>query len=93
MTKKDLLKGLTDEQIAKARECHSEAELLELAEKEGIKLTEDQLASVSGGCGTAPKASSCPDCGSTNVKVVTEDIKSTYIYKGVCLDCGCSWKL
>jgi len=48
----ELLKGLTEEQIASARECKSEEELLELARKEGVKLSDEQLAFVSGGgCG------------------------------------------
>ena len=40
---------LTDELKAKARMCHSNEELLELAKAEGIELTEEQLDSVSGG--------------------------------------------
>ena len=44
-----LLTGLTEEQIASARECKSEEELLELARKEGVKLSDEQLAFVSGG--------------------------------------------
>ena len=40
---------LTDEQKAKARMCHSNEELLELAKAEGIELTDEQLDSVSGG--------------------------------------------
>ena len=52
----ELLKGLTEEQIASARECKSEEELLELARKEGVKLSDEQLAFVSGGgCGGSDK--------------------------------------
>ena len=51
-----LLTGLTEEQIASARECKSEEELLELARKEGVKLSDEQLAFVSGGgCGGSDK--------------------------------------
>ena len=35
--RKDLVKGLTDEQIEKASRCHSEAELLALAKEEGVE--------------------------------------------------------
>ena len=34
--KKELLKGLTEEQINKARKCKTNKELLALAEKEGV---------------------------------------------------------
>ena len=50
MTMRDeLLKGLTEEQIAKARACKNQEELLALAREEGIELTDEQLAAVSGG--------------------------------------------
>ena len=47
--KKELLKGLTKEQIAKVKACKNHEELMELAKKEGVSLTEEQLAVVSGG--------------------------------------------
>ena len=43
MVKDELLKGLTEEQIAKIKSCKSQEELLELAKEEGIELTEEQL--------------------------------------------------
>ena len=46
-----LFKGLTEEQIAKAKSCKSAEELLACAKKEGLELTEEQLSAVSGGCG------------------------------------------
>ena len=50
--KKELLKGLTDEQIAKVKACKNQEELLELAKEENIDLTDEQLEAVSGGgCG------------------------------------------
>ena len=48
---KELLKGLSSEQIEKAKHCKNNRELLELAKEEDIKLTEEQLEAVSGGCG------------------------------------------
>lgn len=42
-------KDLTEEQRAKARKCSSVDELLELADKEGIELTDEQLDGVAGG--------------------------------------------
>ena len=47
--REELLKGLTEEQIAKVRACKNQEELLALAREEGIELTDEQLAAVSGG--------------------------------------------
>ena len=56
MSKKDLLAGLSEEQIAKVRACKSSDELLKLAKKEGIELTPEQLEAVSGGvCSSSKK--------------------------------------
>ena len=41
--------GLTEEQKAKARECKSPEELLDLAQKEGVELSIDELDAASGG--------------------------------------------
>ena len=47
--RKELLKGLTEEQIAKAKECKNEAEFLKLAKEEGVELSEEQLNAIAGG--------------------------------------------
>ncbi len=86
--KKELLKGLTKEQIAKVKSCKNHEELMELAKKEGVSLTEEQLAVVSGGgaCtvisdfGDYINPSDCPRCGSNNLKD-----KGTYF---ICQSCG-----
>lgn len=52
--KQELLKGLTEEQIAKA---------------EGVELTEEQLAAVSGGCSSTDTRKVCPNCGSKNTEL------------------------
>ena len=86
--KKDLLKGLTKEQIAKIKECKNHEELLALAKKEGVSLTEEQLATISGGgvCSVASDIGDyinpydCPRCGSNNIKD-----KGTY---SICQKCG-----
>ncbi len=49
MSRKELLAGLSEEQIAKVEACKSSAEILALAQEEGIELTDEQLAAVSGG--------------------------------------------
>ncbi|MCR5491755.1 MAG: hypothetical protein K6F32_06475, partial [Bacilli bacterium] len=52
MDKKELLKGLSEEQIAKAKSCHSSEELFALAKEEGVELNAEQLTFVTGGgCG------------------------------------------
>ena len=48
----ELLKGLTEEQIAKVKMCSDSRDLLQLAKDEGVELTNEQLKAVSGGCGT-----------------------------------------
>ena len=86
--KQDLLKGLTKEQIAKVKTCKNHEELLELAKKEGVTLTEEQLAVVSGGgacsvisdVGDYINPYDCPRCGSNNLKD-----KGTYY---ICQSCG-----
>ena len=47
--KEELLKGLSDEQIAKVKECKNQEELLKLAKDEGVELTSEQIEVVSGG--------------------------------------------
>ena len=59
--KKELLAGLSEEQIAKARACKNSDELLALAKEEGVELTDEQLEVVTGGrCTSSTK---CPNCG------------------------------
>ena len=65
--KKELLKGITEEQIEKAKACKNEKELLTLAQAEGIQLTEEQLETVAGG-GCSETTEPCPKCGSTSIK-------------------------
>ena len=47
--KKELLKGLNEEQIAKVEACDDVRDLLQLAKDEGVELTPEQLEAVSGG--------------------------------------------
>ena len=53
--KNDLFKGLTEEQIAKVKACKNSEELLALAKREGIELTDEQLEAVSGGACSSSK--------------------------------------
>ena len=50
MSKQDLYKGLTREQIKKINACKSTEDLLNLAKAEGVELSEEQLSAINGGC-------------------------------------------
>ena len=80
----ELLKGLTKEQIAKAKACKNQEEMLALDKEEGIELTEEQLEAVSGGCGT-PTVVPCPRCKSTNVYFCGQNLIYEKEYK--CNEC------
>lgn len=47
--REELLKGLTEEQIAKVREFDDVSDLIQLAKDEGVELTQEQLNAISGG--------------------------------------------
>ena len=47
--RKELLQGLSEEQIKKVEACKSPEEILNLAKAEGVELTDEQLEAVSGG--------------------------------------------
>jgi len=61
--KEELLKGLTEEQIAKVKACKNQEELLELAKQEGMELTDEQLSATSGGSLLCSSGIHCPQCG------------------------------
>ena len=89
--KEELLKGLSEEQIAKVKACNNSDELLALAKIEGIELTDEQLSAISGGgacsvisdIGDKLNPFDCPKCGSNNVKKDGN--------KYTCEKCGHSW--
>ena len=89
--KKELLKGLSEEQIAKVRACKNSDELLALAKAEGVKLTDEQLEAVSGGgacsvisdIGDKINPNDCPKCGANGPKKDN--------YKRTCKKCGYVW--
>lgn len=91
MKKEQLLKGLTEEQIAKVEACKTAEELLSLAKAEGIELTEEQLATVNGGVCTSTPDFKCPVCGSPNVKTKHNINSIAEWYSNVCEDCGKTW--
>ena len=60
--RKELLKGLTEEQVKKVQECKNSDEILALAKAEGVQLTDEQLSAISGG-GCIMSYHKCPQCG------------------------------
>ena len=79
--KKELLKGLSEEQLARIEACNSQEEILKIAKEEGVELTEEQLEAVSGGnCFTD---FDCPNCGQ-NIDGNSCDDHYNY----VCPHCG-----
>ena len=89
--KKELLKGLSDEQIAKIKACKNHEELLKFAKEEGIELSNEQLETISGGgactvisdIGDKINPSDCPKCGANGPKKDGD--------KRVCKKCGHVW--
>ena len=88
--KKELLTGLSEEQIAKVRECKNQEELLKLAKDEGVELTSEQMEAVSGGgCFSSFK---CPNCGSNDYRVLPRyQVSGCKTYQ--CNKCGHEWSL
>ena len=86
--RKELLKGLTDEQIKKVEDCKSSEEILALAKAEGVELSDEQLEAVSGGCGK--KDSTCPKCGANggDVVFITHNYAPDVWH---CKKCGHEW--
>lgn len=82
--KKELLKGLSEEQIAKVKGCKNSEELLALAKDEGVELSNEQLESVNGGCFSSD-GNKCPHCGYDGQQTVLEGSNFKKLY---CRQCG-----
>ena len=90
--RKDLFVGLTEEQIYKASKCRTNEELLALAKEEGVVLTDEQLAAVSGGmCSDTEVKSVCPKCGTEVTKEAYNDSYNELYVKFTCPNCGNKW--
>ena len=89
--KKELLKGLTDEQIAKVKARKNHEEFLALAKEEGIELTEEQLTAVNGGICTSTPSFVCPHCGSSKVRTSHNENSIAEWYSNKCEECGHTW--
>ena len=90
--RKELLKGLSEEQIKKVEACKNSDEILALAKTEGVQLSDEQLEAVSGGgCGGGNK---CPQCGSKDITTETMENKGSAdarVYGCKCRKCGHKW--
>lgn len=91
---KELLKGLSEEQIEKASHCQSTEELLKLAKAEGVTLTEEQLKAVNGGgCALHDKkiTGTCPSCGATAEGIHKDASHGPDLHYFTCPYCGTRW--
>lgn len=80
--RKELLNGLTDEQIKKVENCKNSEEFLAIAKEEGIELNEELLEAVSGGFGSSAVKIKCIHCGSENFP--TDKNYGEFIYCSEC---------
>ena len=96
--RQDLLKGLSKEQIEKLNQCRSGEEILELAKKEGIELTDEQLAAVNGGAcdpdGNINNPGQCPRCNGTNTKLTGKHDMGRIAWDTYyCSDCDAEYRV
>ena len=83
--KEELLKGLTEEQIAKLKGCKSQEEILAMAKQDGLELNDEQLEAISGGCGNSGSIS-CQFCGGKMYPAKELDARRVRYY--TCESCG-----
>ena len=92
--KEELLKGLTEEQIAKVKACKNAEEILAYAKEEDIVLTDEQLEAVSGGCGTSTTSKLnkcgllCPKCH--EYKYLCSNFNGQF-FRHYCTNCNISF--
>ena len=64
--REDLFRGLSHDQIERARRCSDHAELLRMAKAEGVELTDEQLEAINGGACSGEDKDDKKDKGPTN---------------------------
>ena len=92
MNLEEYIKNLPPELQEKARKCANIEEILALAEGEDIQLPEEVLETIAGGKKRDPRncgKTKCPNCGSTDIKVVRNEL---YFYVCKCNDCGTEFR-
>ena len=70
--------------------CKTPEEVLALAKRKGYKLSEEELAAVSGGWGVKDALPQCPSCGSYEVSMSTV-FGSPGATSCACSKCGHTW--
>ena len=90
---KELLKGLTPDQVEKVKALGGNmSDLLQLAKDEGVELTPEQLDAVNGGnCYIAKAPDSCPKCGSDDISV-RQQYDGLHFYFCKCMACNHEWE-
>jgi hypothetical protein len=63
-----LFENLSEEQIARAKQCKTQEEFLSLVGTEGIDLTEEQMDAFSGGAWCSDHTWGCPGDGCGNYR-------------------------
>ena len=86
--RKELLKGLTEEQIKKVEMCKNYEEIIALAKAEGFELNDEQLEAVSGG-GCSRSIPKCPNCGSSDVQMQLLEANTKDYF--ICRTCDHKW--
>ena len=89
--RKELLEGLTEDQIEKVRACTDHRDLLQLAKDEGVELNDEQLEAVSGGICTSTPNFTCPNCGSKKIKTKYNENSIAEWWNNTCEECGKVW--
>lgn len=96
MEKKDLLEGLTPVQVEKMKKCKHQVDLLALAKQEGVELTDEQLAAVSGGgCfdNNANTSITCPLCGRNGDDIMCKIDLSKHTVVATCKICNYTFEI
>ena len=83
---KSMLESLTEEERRLVEQAGSAKDLVELAQKSGVTLTDEQLDAIAGGGGDSwSDHRKCPQCGSNKIRVAAQ---ATCF---VCEECSYSW--
>lgn len=91
--KNELLKELSEEQIAKSKACKNQEELLKVAKEERVELSDEQLEAANGGICTSTPSYTCPKCGSSDVHTVHNENSICEYYSNKCNSCGHRWSV
>ena len=83
-------KDISPELEEEVKACKTPDEILALAKRKGYKLSDEELAMVSGGWGAKDLLPQCPSCGSYEVAMSTI-FGSPGATRCSCSKCGYEW--